>query len=105
MSPLTAEFDMAILSSILLSALAGIAQAPVPANQDVPIPPKAPPPQSDEGAPTVTIRSTRDGDRYEEYRLNGKVYMVRVVPAHGRPWLRDGTAELRRALAWTGARG
>ena len=29
----------------------------------------------------------------------------RVVPAHGRPWLRDGTAELRRALAWTGARG
>ena len=29
----------------------------------------------------------------------------RVVPAHGRPGLRDGTAELRRALAWTGARG
>jgi hypothetical protein len=29
----------------------------------------------------------------------------RVVPAHGRPWLHDGTAELRRALAWTGARG
>ena len=29
----------------------------------------------------------------------------RVVLAHGRPWLRDGTAELRRALAWTGARG
>ena len=29
----------------------------------------------------------------------------RVVLAHGQPWLRDGTAELRRALAWTGARG
>ena len=76
---------MVILSSILLSALAGIA-APPPANQDVPIPPKAPPPQTDEGAPTVTIRSTRDGDRYEEYRQNGKVYMVRVVPAHGIPY-------------------
>ena len=86
MSPLTAEFDMAILSSILLTALAGIAQAQAPANQDVPIPPKAPPPQTDEGAPTVTIRSTRDGDRYEEYRLNGRVYMVRVVPAKGIPY-------------------
>ncbi len=29
----------------------------------------------------------------------------RVVVAHGRPYLRDGTAELRRALAWAGARG
>ena len=29
----------------------------------------------------------------------------RVVLAHGRPYLRDGTAELRRAMAWTGARG
>jgi hypothetical protein len=29
----------------------------------------------------------------------------RVVLAHGRPYLRNGTAELRRALAWTGARG
>ena len=29
----------------------------------------------------------------------------RVVLSHGRPYLRDGTAELRRAMAWTGARG
>ncbi len=29
----------------------------------------------------------------------------RVVLAHGRPYLRDGTAELRRALAWAGASG
>ena len=77
---------MAILSSILLTALAGISQAQAPANQDVPIPPKVPPPQTDEGAPTVTIRNTRDGDRYEEYRLNGSVYMVRVVPKHGIPY-------------------
>ena len=76
---------MLTLSSILLSALIGIG-APPPANQYVPIPPKKPPPQTDEGAPTVTIRSTRDGDRYEEYRQNGKVYMVRVVPKHGVPY-------------------
>jgi hypothetical protein len=61
------------------------ASAPVLA-QDVPIPPKAPPPQGDDAGPTVTIRSTRDGDRYEEYRQNGHVYMVRVVPAHGIPY-------------------
>lgn len=29
----------------------------------------------------------------------------RVVLSHGRPYLRNGTQELRRALAWTGARG
>ena len=29
----------------------------------------------------------------------------RVVLAHGQPFLHDATAELRRALAWTGARG
>ena len=77
---------MAIVSSIVFTALAGIAQAQVPLNQDVPIPPKAPPPQTDEGIPQVTIRNTRDGDRYEEYRQNGKVYMVRVVPKHGIPY-------------------
>jgi hypothetical protein len=77
---------MAILSSIVFSALAGIAQAQVPVQQDVPIPPKAPPPQGDEGTPQVTIRNTRDGDRYEEYRQNGAVYMVRVVPKHGIPY-------------------
>ena len=75
---------MVILSSLLLSALA--AAAPPPANQDVPIPPKAPPPQTDEGLPQVTIRNTRDGDRYEEYRQGGHVYMVRVVPKHGVPY-------------------
>ena len=75
---------MAILSSILLSALVGI--APPPAQQDVPIPPKEPPPAGEDAGPTVTIRSTRDGDRYEEYRQNGHVYMVRVVPARGIPY-------------------
>jgi hypothetical protein len=75
---------MAITRTILLLALvAGVAPAFA---QDVPIPPKAPPPQGDDAGPTVTIRSTRDGDRYEEYRQNGQVYMVRVVPAHGVPY-------------------
>jgi hypothetical protein len=76
---------MVTLSSVLFSALLGLS-APPPANQDVPIPPKKPPPQTDEGLPQVTIRSTKDGDRYEEYRQNGQVYMVRVVPAHGVPY-------------------
>jgi hypothetical protein len=74
---------MAILRTILLFSLAGLAQAQAPATKNVPIPPKAPPPASDEGLPTVTIRNTRDGDRIEEYRQNGHVTMVRVHPAHG----------------------
>ena len=74
---------MAILSSILFSALLG---ASAPAPQEAPIPPKAPPPAGEDTGPTVTIRSTRDGDRYEEYRQNGHVYMVRVTPAHGVPY-------------------
>jgi hypothetical protein len=68
----------------LLAAVTGLASAA--AAQDVPIPPKAPAPPSEEGAPTVTIRSSENGDRVEEYREAGKVYMVRITPAHGKPY-------------------
>jgi hypothetical protein len=76
---------MVTLPRMLLLVLAAVA-APQAFAQDVPIPPKAPPPKTDEGIPQVTIRNTKDGDRYEEYRQNGHVYMVRVVPAHGIPY-------------------
>ena len=36
--------------------------------------------------PQVTIR--REGERtIQEYRLKGKLYMMRVTPAHGRPYI------------------
>ena len=78
---------MAMLRSILFLSLSSIAQAQAPETaQDVPIPPKEPPPANDEGAPTVTIRSTESGDRVEEYRQNGKVFMVKVTPKNGVPY-------------------
>jgi hypothetical protein len=36
--------------------------------------------------PQVTIR-TEGGQTVEEHRMNGKVYMQRVTPSHGRPYV------------------
>jgi hypothetical protein len=78
---------MALFRSVLFLSLASIAQAQAPTTgKDAPIPPKAPPPAGDEGVPTVTIRSTESGDRVEEYRQNGKVFMVKVTPKNGVPY-------------------
>ena len=57
---------------------------PIPAEdaQDVPIPPKI---QDEQIEPTVTIRE-EEGQRIEEYRLNGRVYMVKVTPEGGIPY-------------------
>ncbi len=52
---------------------------------DVPIPPKLQPP-SEQGAPTVSIRSQDNGDRVEEYRQNGRLYMVKVTPERAPPY-------------------
>lgn len=66
--------------------------APRPAPQatdtrsgDVPIPPKvqAPP---DQDVPTVSIRTQDNGDRVEEYRQNGRLYMVKVTPERAPPY-------------------
>jgi hypothetical protein len=56
------------------------AQAPTAA----PIP--EPPPLIDEGfEPEVTIRQ-ENGQTYEEYRAQGRLYMVKVTPARGAPY-------------------
>ena len=52
--------------------------------QPLPEPPPPPPgyqPDASE-APEVTI-TKRGEDQVEEYRLNGKLYMVKVTPPHG----------------------
>ena len=40
---------------------------------------------SPEAEPQVTIIK-RGGNTFEEYRVNGRLYMVKVTPAHGRPY-------------------
>jgi len=44
--------------------------------------------QQDAGAlpePEVTI-TTKGADRHEEYRMGGRLYMVKVIPKKGRPY-------------------
>jgi hypothetical protein len=72
---------------LALAAPAAFAQDATGTDKDVPIPEKAPPPAgSEEVAPAVTIRTEGNGDRVEEYREGNRVYMVRVVPARGKPY-------------------
>ena len=77
-----------LLFSLLLAVSAGAyAQGQKPSNLE-PIPePPPPPPGIDDSAqePQVTIKK-RGEDTVEEYRLNGKLYMVKVTPPHGRPY-------------------
>jgi Protein of unknown function (DUF2782) len=51
--------------------------------------PEAPPPPGmiDDAAlqPQITIRK-RGEDKVEEYRMNGRLYMIRVTPSHGTPY-------------------
>ena len=60
---------------------------------DVPIPPKVP---GEQVEPTVTIRE-EEGQLIEDYRMNGRVYMVKITPKVGPPYYyidTDGDGQL-----------
>ncbi len=72
---------------------------PPPALQPVPAGAPDAPNQGDEFEPEVTI-IRRQGTTVEEYRTNGRLYMVRVTPDVGVPYYLvdvdgDGTLESR----------
>ena len=71
---------------LALLALSAAAQQP-PALQPIPEPPPPPPGYQPDPAlePQVTI-SKRGDDKVEEFRLNGKLYMIRVTPPHGKSY-------------------
>jgi hypothetical protein len=56
--------------------------APPPDAQPVP---DGAPTARDIDEPTITIRN-KGPQRQEEYRLHGKLYMVKVTPAKGKPY-------------------
>jgi hypothetical protein len=73
---------------LLLVVTTGRAQdARPPDLEPLPEPPAPPPGVADEdvGEPEVTIQQ-RGEDTYEEYRLNGQLYMIRVTPRNGVPY-------------------
>lgn len=95
-----------ILISLMLLPLAALAQTapPPPATptappettsnttlvddrQDEPLPEKILEPPPPEAEPAVSIRTDgRTGDVVEEYRQNGRIYMVKVRPERGIPY-------------------
>jgi len=83
-------------------AFAAYAQKTPPPNlQPLPEPPP-PPPGTFENAetPEVTVRK-QDGDTIEEYRVGGRVVLIKVIPARGAPYFLtdpkgDGSFSQRR---------
>ena len=83
-----------LLAAVLLAAL-GLAALPVGAQtqgkppnlQPIPEPPPPPPGYELDPAlePQVTIIK-RGTDTVEEYRIGGKLYMIKVTPPHGVPY-------------------
>jgi len=73
----------------VLLALPAAAQkaGPPPGLQPIPEPP--PPPQDMALDPALEPQVTiikRGDDRVEEFRVNGKLYMIKVTPPHGVPY-------------------
>lgn len=92
-----------VLLLALLIAVPAAADSP-PAKKLEPLPDAPPPPTviksgqsttpADEQAlePTVTIK-TEEGKKIEEYRIHGRLYMIKVIPKNAPPYYlidRDG---------------
>ncbi len=88
MKPLLIAFAAALLALALpVAAQAPGAKPPAPVLQPVPEPPPPPPGFELDSAlePQVTILK-RGTDTVEEYRIGGKLYMIKVIPARGAPY-------------------
>jgi hypothetical protein len=82
------KIDRAFLATLLLAvALPVAAQQGKPALQPLPEPPPPPPGYEPDPAtePQVTILK-RGTDLVEEYRLNGRLYMIKITPSSGKPY-------------------
>lgn len=89
-----------LFATTLLLAGALPAQEPGEPLPPPPLPDEAAIEEAEELEPEVTIR-TRGEDMVEEYRINGRLYMVKIIPAKGRPYYLidtdgDGSFDSRR---------
>lgn len=102
-----------ILAVLIAPALAA-EPAPNGAKNKAPVasvPPPPPPPENynppavpelpDAGQPEPEVTITTKGTEiHEEYRLNGRLYMIKVVPKKGKPYYLidyEGSGEFRRS--------
>jgi hypothetical protein len=75
---------------LFLLASAALAQERAPLPKDLaPVPEPPPPPAGQElnpqMEPEVTIRQ-RGEEKVEEFRMGGKLYMMRITPKYGKPY-------------------
>ena len=91
-----------LLAAIALNVAA---QDRPPRLEPLPEPPPPPPGVAvDDLGPQVTI-TRRGEDKVEEYRVNGKLYMIKVTPARGVPYYlvdREGDGKFTRDDTFTG---
>lgn len=89
----------ALLPLLFALALQDAEPAKAPPREEVPIPEKKhASPEGDE-LPAITIRTAENGDKVEEYRQNGVLYMVKVTPERGPAYYlmdTDGNGKLNR---------
>lgn len=70
---------------------------PPPENYNPPAAPELP--EAGQPEPEVTI-TTRGTEIHEEYRLNGRLYMIKVIPKKGKPYYlidHEGSGQFRRS--------
>ena len=89
-----------IVAAVLCIALSALAQSSRPNDlQPLPEAPPPPQPQIDQSLePEVTIIK-RGEETIEEYRVHGKLYMIKVTPSHGVPYYlldENGTGKFSR---------
>lgn len=86
-----------LLALLLAVSMPTMAQQP-PNLEPLPEPPPPPPGMTDIEEPQVTIVK-RGEDTVTEYRIRGKLYMVKVTPPHGVPYYlvdREGSGQMVR---------
>ena len=77
-----------VASALVLGTQVAVAQKEEPANLE-PLPEPPPPPEAYEPNPELEPQVTiiqRGEDTVTEYRVGGKLYMVRVTPPHGKSY-------------------
>jgi hypothetical protein len=98
MRPLPAFPPLLLAALLAAPAAAALAQdaapatAPRDATVEAPIAPKLQHPDAAaaDTAPSVRISTGENGDRIEEYRVNGRLTMVKITPLRGPAyWLHD----------------
>jgi hypothetical protein len=73
------------------------APPPPPENYNPPAAPELP--DAGQPEPEITI-TTKGTEIHEEYRLNGRLYMIKVVPKKGKPYYlidQEGSGQFRRS--------